>query len=85
MTLVRERRAGQTCEAFDISLTGCIHVRSDPRGIGGNDRKELADEGNVLSGIHSTSWLTLNGSVVKLTGAEDGEDEKSMSRNRDNR
>ena len=52
MMLVRERRAGQTCEAFDISLTGCIHVRSDPRGIGGNDRKELADEGNVLSGIH---------------------------------
>ena len=53
-------------ETFDVALTGCIrHVRSDPTVIGGNDRGALANEGVVLSGIHSKSWLTLNGIVVE--------------------
>ena len=57
---------GKTCEAFDVALTWCIrHVKSDTTGIGGNDRKALADEGDVLCGVHEKSWLTLNGIVVK--------------------
>ena len=35
------------------------------RGIGGNDQRALPVKARV-SGIHSKSWLTLNGIVVKV-------------------